>query len=211
MVKWNSVCSSVHGVMSELLLAAELGALSKADFSKLTTKLYTQLCCFPVCIVSWLASYTHFGEGGRDGGRAGDGVTPFQVQDIVFFQGWHCFAGHRSVSGCHGRHGRWGESAIFPAKKHDDGQHCKKVLLFFQSVIKIQDNIVGLRMKQEMVRGGLSTSVESGWGGGPRDSLALEAEFAALWSDTWARGRLDIIGTRQMARLLQVFEIVVRI
>ena len=74
-----------------------------------------------------------------------------------------------------------------------------------------------------MVRGGLSTSVESGWGGGPRyglnffdkifvniyiggprDSLALEAEFAALWSDTWARGRLDIIGTRQMARLLQV-------
>ena len=61
------------------------------------------------------------------------------------------------------------------------------------------------RMKQEMVRGGLSTSVESGWGGGPRDSLALEAEFAALWSDTWARGRLDIIGTRQMARLLQVF------
>ena len=85
-VKWNSVCSSVHGVMSELLLAAELGALSKADFSKLTTKLYTQLCCFPVCIVSWLASYTHFGEGGRDGGRAGDGVTPFQVQDIVFFR-----------------------------------------------------------------------------------------------------------------------------
>ena len=56
-----------------------------------------------------------------------------------------------------------------------------------------------------MVRGGLSTSVESGWGGGPRDSLALEAEFAALWSDTWSRGRLDIIGTRQMARLLQVF------
>ena len=42
-VKWNSVCSSVHGVMSELLLAAELGALSKADFSKLTTKLYTQV------------------------------------------------------------------------------------------------------------------------------------------------------------------------
>ena len=98
-VKWNSVCSSVHGVMSELLLAAELGALSKADFSKLTTKLYTQvgaiancqlpnfdlyqLCCFPVCIVSWLASYTHFGEGGRDGGKAGDGVTPFQVHFIV--------------------------------------------------------------------------------------------------------------------------------
>ena len=43
MVKWNSVCSSVHGVMSELLLAAELGALSKADFFKLTTKLYTQV------------------------------------------------------------------------------------------------------------------------------------------------------------------------
>ena len=42
-VKWNSVCSSVHGVMSELLLAAELGALSKADFSKLTTKLYTRV------------------------------------------------------------------------------------------------------------------------------------------------------------------------
>ena len=42
-VKWNSVCSSVHGVMSELLLAAELGALSKADFFKLTTKLYTQV------------------------------------------------------------------------------------------------------------------------------------------------------------------------
>ena len=45
-VKWNSVCSSVHGVMSELLLAAELGALSKADFSKLTTKLYTQVGVF---------------------------------------------------------------------------------------------------------------------------------------------------------------------
>ena len=64
--------------------------------------------------------------------------------------------------------------------------------------------INGNRMKQEMVRGGLSTSVESGWGGGPRDSMALEAEFASLWGDTWSRGRLDIIGTRQMARLLQV-------
>ena len=41
-----------------------------------------QLCCFPVCIVSWLASYTHFGEGGRDGGKAGDGVTPFQVKNV---------------------------------------------------------------------------------------------------------------------------------
>ena len=47
MVKWNSVCSSVHGVMSELLLAAELGALSKADFFKLTTKLYTQVNSTP--------------------------------------------------------------------------------------------------------------------------------------------------------------------
>ena len=44
-----------------------------------------QLCCFPVCIVSWLASYTHFGEGGRDGGKAGDGVTPFQVIKTIFF------------------------------------------------------------------------------------------------------------------------------
>ena len=48
-----------------------------------------QLCCFPVCIVSWLASYTHFGEGGRDGGKAGDGVTPFQVLSAPLCQGLH--------------------------------------------------------------------------------------------------------------------------
>ena len=48
-----------------------------------------QLCCFPVCIVSWLASYTHFGEGGRDGGKAGDGVTPFQVLSALLCQGLH--------------------------------------------------------------------------------------------------------------------------
>ena len=48
-----------------------------------------QLCCFPVCIVSWLASYTHFGEGGRDGGKAGDGVTPFQVLIVLLCQGLH--------------------------------------------------------------------------------------------------------------------------
>jgi len=170
-VKWNSVCSSVHGVMSELLLAAELGALSKADFFKLTTKLYTQLCCFPVCIVSWLASYTHFGEGGRDGGKAGDGVTPFQVVDRF----------------------------LDVTPDMEDGES----LQYFQQRSSMMVNIVR-RMKQEMVRGGLSTSVESGWGGGPRDSMALEAEFASLWGDTWSRGRLDIIGTRQMARLLQI-------
>ena len=48
-----------------------------------------QLCCFPVCIVSWLASYTHFGEGGRDGGKAGDGVTPFQVLSALLCQRLH--------------------------------------------------------------------------------------------------------------------------
>ena len=49
-----------------------------------------QLCCFPVCIVSWLASYTHFGEGGRDGGKASDGVTPFQVLSALLCQRLHC-------------------------------------------------------------------------------------------------------------------------
>ena len=42
-----------------------------------------------MCIVSWLASYTHFGEGGRDGGKAGDGVTPFQVLIALPCQGLH--------------------------------------------------------------------------------------------------------------------------
>lgn len=55
-VKWNSVCSSVHGVMAEMLVAAEAGALARDTMHRLTSKLSSQLCCFPVCIVSWLVS-----------------------------------------------------------------------------------------------------------------------------------------------------------
>ena len=74
-------------------------------------------------------------------------------------------------------------------------------LQYFQQRSSMMVNIVR-RMKQELVGGGLGEG--QGLGGGPREEQGLEQEFTMLWNDTWGRGRLDILGTRQAARLLQV-------
>ena len=93
-------------------------------------------------------------------------------------------------------------------------------LQYFQQRSSMMVNIVR-RMKAEMVQGGLSSAeAGAGWGGSARDSLSLEAEFSVLWAETWRRGRysqcpllsspntplyrLDILGTKQCARLLQI-------
>lgn len=151
-VKWNSVCSSVHGVMAEMLVAAEAGALARDTMHRLTSKLSSQLCCFPVCIVSWLVSYSHYGEGG-------EGVTAGQVVDRFL---------------------------VDPGEA-EEGEG----LQYFQQRSTMMVGIVR-RMRAEMVRAG------------EEDSAALQAQFAALWAEAWRRGRLDIAGTRQAARLLQV-------
>merc|ERR1719341_2238086 len=46
-----------------------------------------------------------------------------------------------------------------------------------------------------------------GWGRQTQslgDNTALEEEMNVLWEDTWRRGRLDIAGTKQVARLFEI-------
>jgi len=68
-IKWNHVCSSVHDVMKEILVGVEMGTINNETFNRLTLQLGTKLCCFPICIASWLVSSAHFGEGDAKGRR----------------------------------------------------------------------------------------------------------------------------------------------
>ena len=72
---WHNVCNSVHLLMREMLTAVSAKAMTEETFSKLCRQLRSKLCCLPVCVLSWLASYTHYGtlEPGP--------VTPLQVVD----------------------------------------------------------------------------------------------------------------------------------
>jgi hypothetical protein len=141
-VKWNSACPSVHGVMSEMLLAAELSVVSKEHFRKLTGRLYSQLCCFPSASSTGSPATRTTGtrprpDGGREGGpggwRAGeDRVTPFHVLEAA-------------------------------DENKTDGER----LQFFAN----RSNMIVRRMKVELVRGGLAVpgpEAGQGWAGTPR-------------------------------------------
>jgi len=62
-IKWNQVCSSVHDVMKEILLGVEMGTVNQDAYNRFTLQLSNKLCCFPICIASWLISTAHYGEG----------------------------------------------------------------------------------------------------------------------------------------------------
>jgi len=184
-VKWHNVCNSVHSVMREMLVGAECGVLGNDMFTRLSQQLYSKLCCFPVCVVSWLASWTHYGDGGVGGGEGGwrrerkRGVAPLEVVDK------------------------------FLDIQMD--QEDSESLPYFQQRSTMMVNIVR-RMRQELERTNRSKvgDREGGLGGWRRlsqsvgDNNALEEEMTALWEDAWRRGRLDIAGTKQVARLFEI-------
>ena len=72
---WHNVCNSVHIVMKEILTAVSAKVMSQETFSKLCRQLRNKLCCLPVCVLSWLASHTHYGTG-EEGA-----VNPVEVVD----------------------------------------------------------------------------------------------------------------------------------
>jgi len=186
-VKWHNVCNSVHSVMREMLLAAECEALGADMFTRLCQQLYTKLCCFPVCVVSWLASWTHYGEGGAGGGQGGwrkekkRGVTPLEVVDKFL---------------------------DIPQMDIDDSEN----LPYFPQRSSMMVNIVR-KMRQELESDSRKKARERdgaglGWLGRHTstsgENSALEEEMSGLWEDTWRRGRLDIAGTKQVARLFEI-------
>ena len=60
-VLWHNVCNSVHIVMREMMTAVAADVISKETFASLCRQLKTKLCCLPICVLSWLASFTHYG------------------------------------------------------------------------------------------------------------------------------------------------------
>ena len=56
------VCNSVHLVMREMMQGLEVGLVIHNTFTRLCGQLSSKLCCLPVCVLSWLISYSHFGQ-----------------------------------------------------------------------------------------------------------------------------------------------------
>ena len=61
-VLWNNICNSVHLVMREMMTGMEAGMVSMEMFDTMCRGMYSKLCCLPVCVLSWLTSYSHFGQ-----------------------------------------------------------------------------------------------------------------------------------------------------
>ena len=56
------MCNSVHLVMREMMQGLEVGLVIHNTFTRLCGQLSSKLCCLPVCVLSWLISYSHFGQ-----------------------------------------------------------------------------------------------------------------------------------------------------
>ena len=173
-VLWHNVCNSVHLVMKEMMTAVEVNMISSDTFSKMCKQLYSKLCCLPVCVLSWLVSHSHYG-------LAQDrGISPLEVMDK--FVDIHV-----------------------DADMEGDG------LPYFQQRSTMMVNIVK-RMKQELETGEKKTAgnveTTTSWLSTRDESLAedrsdtsLEDEMTRVWDGLWSLGRLDIAGTKQVARL----------
>ena len=59
-IKWHNVCGNIHGVMREIILGVEMNAIGVEKYNRLMATLGSRLCSLPVCIVSWLSSYSHY-------------------------------------------------------------------------------------------------------------------------------------------------------
>lgn len=79
-IKWHNVCANIHGVMREIILGVEMNAINMDKYNRLMATLGSRLCSLPVCIVSWLSSYSHYShdQSPSDGAKA---VTPVNIAD----------------------------------------------------------------------------------------------------------------------------------
>ena len=170
-VLWHNVCNSVHLVMKEMMTGVEANMVTMDTFSKMCKLLYSKLCCLPVCVLSWLVSYSHYGL------APNHVVSTLEVMDkFVDIQ--------------------------VDADSDGDG------LPYFQQRSTMMVNIVR-KMKQELkTREKMVFMDESSkwlWTGGDalEDSsdVSLEDEMTRVWDSLWSLGRLDIAGTKQVARL----------
>ncbi|CAG7834597.1 unnamed protein product [Allacma fusca] len=57
LVFWHEVCTNAVGVVQNLLLAWENGAVSFADVKKILDVFRSRICALPVCISAWLCAY----------------------------------------------------------------------------------------------------------------------------------------------------------
>jgi len=158
-IKWHNVCSSIHGVMREILLGCEMGAVQPEFYNKLTGQLASKLCCFPICIVSWLASQTHYGDGSGEG----KSLRPTATSVVDRFIQISAEIGEDTDS-----------------------------LPFYTQRSIMMTNIIR-RMRTEIEYTGRIPG-----------RVSLSAELDKLWSEVWARGRLDIPATKEFARIFDI-------
>ena len=163
--------------MKEMMTAVEVNMISSETFSKMCKQLYSKLCCLPVCVLSWLVSHSHYG-------LAQDrGISPLEVMDKF-------------------------------VDIHVDSEMEGDGLPYFQQRSTMMVNIVR-KMKQELEtvgekKAGGSVDSSSSWllardtecsSAEDRSDLSLEDEMTRVWEGLWSLGRLDIAGTKSVARL----------
>lgn len=61
LVFWHEVCTNSVGVVQNLLLAWENGAVSFTDVKKVLDVFKSRICTLPVCISAWLCAYIQVG------------------------------------------------------------------------------------------------------------------------------------------------------
>jgi len=166
-VLWHNVCNSVHLVMKEMITAMSANMINIETFNRLCHQLSSKLCSLPVCVLSWLASYSHYGHQTQD-----TKISPLNIVDKFL------------------------ECQL--ESDENDG------LPYYQQRSTMMVNIVK-KMRQEFESGEQRSSGvgESTWSvsQSAESDSELVNEMNLVWDNVRHRGRLDIAGTKQIARL----------
>ena len=167
-VLWHNVCNSVHLVMRELMQGLEAGLVTRDTFTRLCGQLSSKLCCLPVCVLSWLISYSHFGQAPLH--RPGS-ISPLEILDMFLDMSLDTSEVQESEGLPH---------------------YAQRSTMMVNIVRKMRQELEEAGARRPGAGLGLSLDTKE---------AGLEAELALVWEEMWGRGRLDIAGTKSMARL----------
>ena len=174
-VLWHNVCNSVHLVMKEVLTGLEEECVTSQDLDKLCRDLSNKMCCLPVCVLTWLTSFAHFGYSLKTKISFLDIVDKFLVE-------------HEETLA---------EADIVP-------YYQQRRVIMINIIKKIRLELTSQHSKETEAGGGGGSwrgAVHHTSSDSNQDSV-LEADMTGVWERTWSRDRLDISDTREVARLV---------
>merc|ERR1711952_533814 len=152
-----------------MMQGLEAGLVTRDTFSRLCGQLSSKLCCLPVCVLSWLISYSHFGQAPLH--RPGS-ISPLEILDMFLDMSLDTEASAQ-------------ESEGLP-------HYAQRSTMMVNIVRKMRQELEEAGTRRPGAGLGLSLNTKE---------AGLEAELALVWEEMWGRGRLDIAGTKAIARL----------